>query len=55
MFDHIHFAITYVTFFAISVLFTSYMSDVVEFNGQTVCIHKDTYMNLLHDCNISNV
>ena len=32
MFDQIHFAITYTTFFAVSLLFTSYMTDVVEFN-----------------------
>ena len=55
MFDQIHFAITYTTFFAVSLLFTSYMTDVVEFNEHTVCMQKDTYMNLLHYCNVSNI
>ena len=55
MFDQLHFVITYTTFFVVSMMFYSHISDIIESNGNMICVLKDDYMNLLHYCNNSSV
>ena len=55
MFDQIHFIITYTTFLTISVAFSTYLSNIFEFNENNILVNREEYMNLLHFCNASHV